>query len=365
MTRQQPPQRAWDDYFIPGTPVLQNKFTSPEQPYGESDPAKLATLEEHYTRTRLLELRAKPVPGRIDYDHMKAIHAYVFQDVYDWAGQERTAPNGPMFKEGHAYYPAGPALTTAAEAEYSKIAATDYLRGMNRDAFVAELAERWGELNVIHSFREGNTRTQFVFFSQLCEQAGYQLDTEAFRLGNPLRDEFVQARFHGQDTGSNARLTTVLDKAITTRPDAEFNRATAEIEHSRSFAENAESQRLLEQANQEDRRAVELRASGSHEPDPEKRASATAEAEQHEAISNRAHADGRSLYDSAERRDKTAHDLADKGIESEVVAIQMRADTSQAKPATETVKAKSVSRVPKTRKTQGRTTQIRRSGRGR
>ena len=80
---------------------------------------------------------------------------------------------------------------------------------------MTELAERWGELNVVHSFREGNTRTQFVFFSELCEQAGYCLDTEAFLPGNPLREEFVQARFHGQDTGRNSRLAAVLDQVIT------------------------------------------------------------------------------------------------------------------------------------------------------
>ena len=67
---------------------------------------------------------------------------------------------------------------------------------------------------VIHSFREGNTRTQFVFFSQLAEQAGYRIDTEAFKVGSSLRDEFVQARFHSQDTGSNTRLAAVLSKAI-------------------------------------------------------------------------------------------------------------------------------------------------------
>src|SRR5690625_6344887 len=27
--------RAWDDYFIPGTGVLRNKFTTPDTPYGE------------------------------------------------------------------------------------------------------------------------------------------------------------------------------------------------------------------------------------------------------------------------------------------------------------------------------------------
>lgn len=195
--------------------MLRNKFTGPGKPYGEPDPAKLTALEEQRTRLRLMELRTHPLPGRFDYDHMKAIHRYIFQDVYEWAGQERTAPTaGPMTKQGHAYYPAGPELTAAAEAEYAKIAEANYLRGLNREAFVTELAERWGELNVVHSFREGNTRSQFVFFSELCDQAGYRLDTEAFRPGNPLRDEFVQARFYSQDTGRNDRLAAVLDKAI-------------------------------------------------------------------------------------------------------------------------------------------------------
>jgi cell filamentation protein len=216
MARPQPPQRAWDDYFIPGTCVLRNKFAGAGQPYGESNPERLTALEEQFTRIRLAELRTNPIAGGFDYDHMKAIHGYVFQDVYEWAGQERTAPTvGPMNKEGHAYYPAGPALTEAAEAEYRKIAKADYLRGLQRREFVTELAERWGELNVVHSFREGNTRTQFVFFSELCEQACYRLGTEAFLPGNPLREEFVQARFHGQDTGRNDRLAAVLDKAIT------------------------------------------------------------------------------------------------------------------------------------------------------
>ncbi len=193
-------------------------FTGPGQPYGESDPGALQKLEEQFTSIRLAELRSAPIQGRFDYDHMKAIQGYVLQDVYEWAGQERTAPNVPMTKEGNAYYPAGPALTAAAEDQYARIARANYLQGMDRDEFVTELPERWGELNVVHSFREGNTRSQFVLFSQLCDQAGYQLDTEAFRPGNPLRDEFIQARFHGQDTGNNTRLAAVLDKALTTPP---------------------------------------------------------------------------------------------------------------------------------------------------
>ncbi|WP_084634460.1 Fic/DOC family protein [Propionicicella superfundia] len=211
--------RTWDDYFIPGTSVLRNKFTTPGKPHGEPDPDKLRTMEEAAAAFRLEELRQHPIVGRFDYAHMKAIHGAIFKDVYEWAGQERTAPIGQfMVKEGHSYYPAGPQLTAAAEAEYAKIAAADYVQGLGRDDFVTELAERWGELNVVHSFREGNTRTQFVFFSELCEQAGHRLDTEVFKPGNPLREEFVKARFHSQDTGRNDQLAAVLDQAIAQPP---------------------------------------------------------------------------------------------------------------------------------------------------
>ncbi|GAB2704730.1 cell filamentation protein [Microbacterium marinum] len=207
--------RTWGDYFIPGTSVLRNKFTEPGKPHGETDPDKLRTLEEAMAHSRLQELHENPIQGKLDYDHMKAIHGYVFQDVYEWAGQERVAPVGErMTKEGHAYYPAGEVLTEAAEAQYRRLAAKDYLRGLPQDKFVDELAEAWGELNVVHSFREGNTRTQFVFFSQLSEQAGYRIDTAQFAPGSPLRDEFVQARYESQDTGNNQRLAAVLGKAI-------------------------------------------------------------------------------------------------------------------------------------------------------
>ena len=206
----------WYAYYIPFTYTLRNKFISPNHPYGEPNPEKLAALEEEATQRRMIDLRFHPIQGNFDYNHMKAVHHAIFQDVYDWAGQERTAPtNGPMVKLGHAYYPAGPNLTAAAHAQYDLLARKNLLRGLDQNTFVTGLAESWGEINVVHSFREGNTRSQFVFFSQLAQQAGYHIDTAAFAPGNPLRDEFVQARFYSQDTGRNDRLAVVLGKAIT------------------------------------------------------------------------------------------------------------------------------------------------------
>ena len=80
--------RTWDDYFIPGTHVLRNKFTMPGKPYGETDPGKLRALEEGAAAIRLEELAKHPIAGKFDYRHMKAIHRYIFQDAYEWAGQE-------------------------------------------------------------------------------------------------------------------------------------------------------------------------------------------------------------------------------------------------------------------------------------
>ncbi|WP_295125068.1 Fic family protein [uncultured Leifsonia sp.] len=250
--------RTWDDYFIPGTSVLRNKFTAPGKPYGETDPDKLRTLEEAFAHSRIQELAETPIAGRFDYDHMKAIHGAIFQDVYDWAGQERVAPVGQfMTKDGHAYYGAGPHLTAAAEAEYAKLASKNYLRGLEPAEFVDQLAESWGEVNVIHSFREGNTRSQFVFFSQLAEQAGYRIDATQFASGAPLRDAFVEARFHSQDTGRNDRLAAVLGQAI-----APFDAGPGESHH------GAESRSPLWQASFPQSANAAGRASTAPSADP-------------------------------------------------------------------------------------------------
>jgi hypothetical protein len=85
-------------------------------------------------------------------------------------------------------------------------------------------------------------------------------------------------------------------------------------------------------------------------------------AEKRETTAAGAREDGRTLYDSAERRSATASGLEAKGIDHEVVATRMRADVSQAKPATEAVKAGSAAKSPKARKARGRGAQVHRTG---
>jgi fido (protein-threonine AMPylation protein) len=46
---------------------------------------------------------------------------------------------------------------------------------LDKDRFVSRLSRYWGAANEIHSFREGNTRSQLVFFHDLARNAGYDV----------------------------------------------------------------------------------------------------------------------------------------------------------------------------------------------
>lgn len=55
------------------------------------DGAELERQERSHTTERAIELIAgtAQVPQTFDLEHVKAIHAHLFQDVYEWAGQLR------------------------------------------------------------------------------------------------------------------------------------------------------------------------------------------------------------------------------------------------------------------------------------
>lgn len=47
---------------------------------------QLHEMERKLIMLRIMELLDKPVRGAFDLRHLQASHAYIFQDVYDWAG---------------------------------------------------------------------------------------------------------------------------------------------------------------------------------------------------------------------------------------------------------------------------------------
>ncbi|SFK92826.1 Fic/DOC family protein [Falsiroseomonas stagni] len=104
--------------------------------------------------------------------HYCAVHRHLFQDVYAWAGKVRRIRTG---KDGAWFcYPEhipGQLTTT-----FGKLKATGFLRGLAAGAFACAGASFLAELNAIHAFREGNGRTQTLFFAMLAEAAGHPMD---------------------------------------------------------------------------------------------------------------------------------------------------------------------------------------------
>jgi len=90
-----------DPYCYPDTNVLVNKF-------GIRNHRDLSLIERNVVSTRLAELYVSPIEGNFDFDHLKKIHGYLFQDIYDWAGQERTvniSKGGTIFVRFNIFYP--------------------------------------------------------------------------------------------------------------------------------------------------------------------------------------------------------------------------------------------------------------------
>jgi cell filamentation protein len=70
-------------------------------------------------------------------------------------------------------------------------------------------------------FREGNTRSQLVFFDELGRNAGYDIGVSML-FEEPRRRDFVAARFHGQATGHYHRLEDLLADTVQPRESLEL-----------------------------------------------------------------------------------------------------------------------------------------------
>jgi cell filamentation protein len=101
---------------------------------------------------------------------------------------------------------------------YDRLGAADDLCGRGQAEFVTGLADHWNEINELHQFREGNTRSQAVFFDQLARHAGYTFNNTL--MASPrFRESFNRARFHYQATraqgaATSERLTQVLSQVV-------------------------------------------------------------------------------------------------------------------------------------------------------
>ena len=74
-------------YCYPNSDVLVNKLNI-------QDSRDLFEAEKKLTYIRLKELQDNPIKGDFNFDHLRKIHKYIFQDIYEWAGEVRSVEIG-------------------------------------------------------------------------------------------------------------------------------------------------------------------------------------------------------------------------------------------------------------------------------
>lgn len=174
-----------DPYVYPGTVyVLKNKP-------GIVDPVKLERYEAMAFIRRHAELTPDFPTGHFDYNHLKAVHKHLFQDLYEWAGQERTINIG----KDDSWFAKTQFIGPYANRIFGEIKDQGYLRGLSREGFAQLAAHYYAEINAVHPFREGNGRSLRGFYDQLTAKAGYLLRWS--KLAQQQHTEAVRQSFHG------------------------------------------------------------------------------------------------------------------------------------------------------------------------
>ena len=145
------------------------------------DKQQIEQREGALTFARIGEFDDAPVKGKFDAVHLKEVHRRIFQDLPHHAPGEYR-PDAPVHikareLEGlghryHVHYAPRSEVDADVEKVLSEFGGPDSLRGLNAEQFSARMAKLHGDLDHLHPFKEGNSRTLRAFTAQLAREAG-------------------------------------------------------------------------------------------------------------------------------------------------------------------------------------------------
>jgi cell filamentation protein len=190
-----------DPYIDDKTGVLKNllDITSTKE---------LEAAEADITAAVIASIPDRPAVGNFDLDHLKNIHWELFNAIYSWAGEIRTVE---IAKE-NTRFANSDVLKQAAKKLFDKLHVENLLKDLPRDQYIKRLAHYYSEINVLHPFREGNGRTERVFFSQLVAEAGNRLAWESMGADENLRA--CIAAYDGDESPLADMLNRLLERTI-------------------------------------------------------------------------------------------------------------------------------------------------------
>ena len=192
-----------DPYLYPGTDVLRNIP-------GIRNTEALIEFETLNSGVRMYELSLQPMAGNFDAAHLKAIHKYIFQDVYPWAGRFRTTLLGKAQFAGEpvTHFTPPHLLEHDAQRILDGLHRASLLKGLSRSEFARKAAHVLVELNNLHPYREGNGRTQRIFVEALARHAGHAVHFDVVSKERMIRASILS-------TGGDSTMMVGLFQEVT------------------------------------------------------------------------------------------------------------------------------------------------------
>ena len=179
-------------YTDPKTGILRNLANI-------DDKGVLLFVESGVVAKRIKELYDNPIEIR-GIETLFVIHKHLFQDIYSWAGKERTVE---ISKAGKQFFP-----TTHFKNAYQYIdkLILEYrnISKSDRNNTAQKLAEILDNINYLHPFREGNGRTQRELIRLLLLERGIKLNL------NPPNNESTYNKYMRGTIDGNIKLLTEL-----------------------------------------------------------------------------------------------------------------------------------------------------------
>lgn len=165
-----------------------------ENKLGLTSSADLAREEERISKKKAVELFEKGILDSLPagkFSTLQTIHKYLFEDIYDFAGEPRTV----NIAKGNFRF---------APLMYLQ-AALENIDKMPQSSF-DEIVEKYVEMNIAHPFREGNGRSTRIWLDHILKNEigkvvdWSKVDKEDYLLAmerSPIKDVEIKVLLKG------------------------------------------------------------------------------------------------------------------------------------------------------------------------
>ncbi len=209
--------QADDPYVYPGTSVLRNKLNI-------HDAGRLGRAEDDLAGVRYAALLADLPKAPFTFDTLKDIHRTLFQDVYQWAGQPRSMAMGKPETDSPlsrvTWFTRPDRIEAEGKAVFDRLEQANFLTGLDRPHFAAAAAALLRSDNDLHSFREGNGRSQRLLLAAIGDNAGHPMSFDVVTRERMVATSIEASRGDAGglvrllDDVSDPRRTTALRTAL-------------------------------------------------------------------------------------------------------------------------------------------------------